>query len=121
MERTRVGAFADAFLWLRCGARRHEHARTRHSADNRVDDILAGKRKGWLEEVGRPYLRTHSMDLIAHALWTAAAAKTASRAGKPLRLRWAVFWGIFPDVFSFAIPAVVRIWWYIKESLPFIS
>ena len=53
------------------------------------------------------------MDIFAHALWTAAAAKIASgKASKPLRLRWAAFWGVFPDVFSFAIPAVVRIWWY---------
>jgi len=53
------------------------------------------------------------MDIIAHALWTTAAGKTArKRFSRPLNLGWAVFWGVFPDLFSFAIPAVVRIWWY---------
>jgi len=29
-----------------------------------------------------------------------------------LRLGRAAFGGTFPDLFSFALPAVVRIWWY---------
>ena len=53
------------------------------------------------------------MDIIAHALWTTAAATTARRRlHRKIHLGWAAFWGVFPDVFSFAIPAVVRIWWY---------
>jgi len=53
------------------------------------------------------------MDIIAHGLWTAAAAKIArDKTREPLRLGWAAFWGVFPDVFSFAVPAVVRLWWY---------
>jgi hypothetical protein len=53
------------------------------------------------------------MDIIAHALWTTAAASTARRkVSRRIQLGWAAFWGVFPDVFSFAIPALVRIWWY---------
>ena len=53
------------------------------------------------------------MDIVAHALWTTAAARTARRKWHAqIHIGWALFWGIFPDVFSFAIPAVVRIWWY---------
>jgi len=57
------------------------------------------------------------MDIVAHALWTTAAATTARRRmGRPLHLGWAVFWGVFPDVFSFAIPATLRIWWYVSGA-----
>jgi len=53
------------------------------------------------------------MDIFAHALWTAAVGLSVRRRlRRPIRLRWLVFWGVFPDVFSFVIPAVVRIWWY---------
>jgi hypothetical protein len=53
------------------------------------------------------------MDILAHALWTGAAATGVRRKWRPpISMKWAVFWGIFPDVFSFAIPALVRIWWY---------
>jgi hypothetical protein len=54
-----------------------------------------------------------AMDVLAHALWTAPAAIAArQRFRHPIHLRWAVFWGVFPDLFSFAVPAVIRIWWY---------
>jgi hypothetical protein len=53
------------------------------------------------------------MDVIAHALWTTAAGTTARwKLRRQIHLGWAAFWGIFPDVFSFAVPAVVRVWWY---------
>lgn len=53
------------------------------------------------------------MDILAHALWTAAAAiPLRQRLRRPIHLGWVVFWGIFPDIISFAIPAVVRVWWY---------
>lgn len=53
------------------------------------------------------------MDVIAHALWTTAAAGAGRRKlHRRIHLGWAAFWGIFPDLFSFTIPAVVRIWWY---------
>ncbi len=53
------------------------------------------------------------MDVLAHALWTAPAAIAArQRSRYPIHLGWAVFWGIFPDLFSFTVPAVLRVWWY---------
>lgn len=45
------------------------------------------------------------MDIIAHSLWTAAVAKAANKKkSKPLNVWLAAFWGIFPDLFAFAIP-----------------
>lgn len=56
------------------------------------------------------------MDIIAHGLWTAAAAKALNRrrasrvANQEPRIKWslnvwlATFWGIFPDLFAFTIP-----------------
>src|ERR1019366_1591586 len=57
------------------------------------------------------------MDIIAHALWTTAAA-TALRQSlqRPVRLGWAAFWGVFPDVVSFSIPAEMRIWWWLTGA-----
>jgi hypothetical protein len=53
------------------------------------------------------------MDILAHALWTTAAAVPArQKLSRPFSLRWAAFWGVFPDLFSFTVPAVLRIWWY---------
>lgn len=53
------------------------------------------------------------MDIVAHALWTTAATiPLRHEFRRPLSLRWTAFWGIFPDLFSFAIPAIIRIWWY---------
>lgn len=57
------------------------------------------------------------MDILAHVLWTAGAAvPLRRRLHQPLSLSWAIFWGVFPDVFSFAIPAAVRIWWYLSGT-----
>jgi hypothetical protein len=45
------------------------------------------------------------MDILAHGLWTAAAAKLADRSGKtrkPVKIGWTALWGVFPDVFAFA-------------------
>ncbi|MGC9602937.1 MAG: metal-dependent hydrolase [Minisyncoccia bacterium] len=45
------------------------------------------------------------MDIIAHGLWTAAATRIANRSKKierPIKIGWATFWGIFPDLFAFA-------------------
>jgi len=53
------------------------------------------------------------MDIFAHALWTAVAAKiVGDKTRKPIRLGWAAFWGVFPDLFTFTVPAVMRVWWY---------
>ncbi|HLV89366.1 MAG TPA: hypothetical protein VKV39_20440 [Candidatus Sulfotelmatobacter sp.] len=57
------------------------------------------------------------MDILAHALWTAGAALLIRRRlRRTLSPSWAVFWGVFPDLFSFAVPAVVRIWWYLSGT-----
>ena len=59
------------------------------------------------------------MDILAHALWTAAAGiPIRRRLHWPLNLGWLIFWSVFPDVFSFAVPAVVRIWWYATGVTP---
>ena len=59
------------------------------------------------------------MDIFAHALWTAAAGVSVRRRFRPpIHLGWLIFWGVFPDVFSFTIPAVVRIWWYATGVTP---
>lgn len=47
------------------------------------------------------------MDILSHGLWTGAASKFANiKIKKPLNIRLAVFWGIFPDLLSFALPFV---------------
>lgn len=47
------------------------------------------------------------MEILAHGLWTAAGAITASRATTArIRTKWAVWWGVFPDVLAFG-PSVV--------------
>ncbi len=51
------------------------------------------------------------MDILAHGLWTGAAARAAnSKTRKPLNVRWAIFWGVFPDLFAFTIPFIGLIW-----------
>ncbi len=52
------------------------------------------------------------MDIIAHGLCTAAAAIVVNRRlRRPVRLGWAVVFGVAPDLVSFTVPAVLRIWW----------
>lgn len=42
------------------------------------------------------------MDVFAHGLWGSAAyAAINKRLKKPLSMRWAAAWSVFPDVFSF--------------------
>ncbi len=50
------------------------------------------------------------MDIFAHGLWTGVLYRAANleRADKKqLRVRWAVFWGVFPDLFAFTIPVAI--------------
>lgn len=48
------------------------------------------------------------MDVLAHTLWAAVAAKganlkLAASGRKPVfNVRWTAFWGVFPDLFAFA-------------------
>lgn len=47
------------------------------------------------------------MDVFAHALWAAAAARAGKEKAAPeIRLRWAAAFGVFPDLFAFALPVV---------------
>lgn len=43
------------------------------------------------------------MDIFAHGLWTGAVAKAINLKIKkqPLSIKWAAFWGVFPDLFAF--------------------
>lgn len=51
------------------------------------------------------------MDIFAHGLWAAAAAKGVNRSqSKRLNVWVAGLWGIFPDLFAFTIPVVWMIW-----------
>lgn len=44
------------------------------------------------------------MDILAHALWALILGKGLSRQLKQrVNLRWITFWGIFPDLFAFAL------------------
>jgi len=50
--------------------------------------------------------RKTRMDIFAHGLWTAAIATGVNRKiARPLRVGWAVFFGVFPDLFAFAPPS----------------
>lgn len=53
------------------------------------------------------------MEIVAHGLWTAAAAIAVKRKTHiPLRTGWTVWWGVFPDVFAFGprIAAGLFLW-----------
>ena len=57
------------------------------------------------------------MDIVAHGLWAAAGTiglRRKARVG--ISLGWAAFWGVFPDLFSFTIPAAIRIWWLLTGT-----
>ncbi len=50
------------------------------------------------------------MDGPSHLFWTWAVFKTIKeRYNKPLNIKLAVFWGIFPDLFAFGIPIILII------------
>jgi hypothetical protein len=51
------------------------------------------------------------MDIFAHGLWTAAAARTANRKlPRPIHIVWAGFAGVAPDLFAFAPALAVGLW-----------
>lgn len=55
------------------------------------------------------------MDILAHTLWANAGArglnKLREKKGKPKIISpgWTGFWGVFPDLFAFAIPLILVI------------
>jgi hypothetical protein len=51
------------------------------------------------------------MDIFAHGMWAGAAAFAANRRLKrPVRLRWAALWGMFPDLAAFTPAFLVASW-----------
>lgn len=47
------------------------------------------------------------MDIFSHGLWAGAVYKAANnKIKKPLQIRQAIFWGIFPDFFAFGLSFV---------------
>jgi len=51
------------------------------------------------------------MDIVAHGLWAAAAATATKRsAAANVRVGWAVWWGVFPDLIAFGPSVAVGIW-----------
>jgi len=54
------------------------------------------------------------MEILAHGLWSAAAAVGGERVVKRrISILWSAFWGIFPDVFAFSL----IIGWYALKVL----
>lgn len=46
------------------------------------------------------------MDFFSHGLWAGVAHKAITRkikTDKPISAKWTVFWGVFPDLFAFAL------------------
>jgi hypothetical protein len=50
------------------------------------------------------------MDFFSHVFWTWAVFKTIEKKiKKPLNLKLAIFWGVFPDLFAFTVPIALII------------
>jgi hypothetical protein len=57
------------------------------------------------------------VDIIAHGISSAAVVVAARRRShKPIRLGWALLFGVVPDLVSFTIPACLRVWWYLTGA-----
>lgn len=59
------------------------------------------------------------MDIVAHGLWTAAAATVAKRSGAHIRIGWAAWWGMFPDVLAFGPMVAIGLWMRLKDGSHF--
>ncbi len=64
------------------------------------------------------------MDIFAHSLWTAAAAKGANKNKKlieknkgPLRAGVTAFWGVAPDLFAFGFPFLASLYFFITGQI----
>jgi hypothetical protein len=59
------------------------------------------------------------MDILAHGLWAAAASKTANRRRtRRIRVGWAAWWGVFPDLFAFTVPTALSVWQQVTGAVP---
>ena len=67
------------------------------------------------------------MEILAHTLWTTAAARKANAVAKKkgklyqLNILWVGFWGIFPDLFAFSLPFFVSFSKVISGQQNFVS
>lgn len=60
------------------------------------------------------------MDVFSHGLWSGAIFKGINlKKKKLLSVKWAIFWGIFPDFFAFASLFVWLFWGMIFGDLSF--
>ncbi|MBI4050587.1 MAG: metal-dependent hydrolase [Candidatus Doudnabacteria bacterium] len=51
------------------------------------------------------------MDVFSHGLWAGAVYKALKlKTRKTFSVKWAVFWGVFPDLFAFAVPLLGLLW-----------
>lgn len=58
------------------------------------------------------------MDVFSHGLWSALAAKGINqKIKKPLNVWLTLFWGVFPDIFAFAIPFIGLVWNVLFEGV----
>ncbi len=58
------------------------------------------------------------MEIVAHGLWAAAAAVTARRSvNAPVRIGWAVWWGVFPDVLAFGPMFAAGLWFRLTGGM----
>lgn len=58
------------------------------------------------------------MDIFSHGLWAGAAAKALQHEVKrPLHFLWAVFFGMFPDLFAFTVPFVWMVARFISGAI----
>ncbi len=59
------------------------------------------------------------MDIIAHGISSAAAVVAGRRkSSQPIRMGWALFFGVLPDLVSFTIPACLRVFWWLSGASP---
>lgn len=65
------------------------------------------------------------MDILAHGIWAAIAAKAANKKlqeqpeKKSVSIGWMAWWGVFPDLFAFTIPFSVLIFNLITGGMSF--
>ena len=58
------------------------------------------------------------MDIFAHGLWATAAARGTNRKiERRIRLGWAAFFGMFPDLFAFTV-SFLTIFWLRMNGVP---
>jgi len=59
------------------------------------------------------------MDILAHGLWAGSAGKVVNiKKKEPLKLKWMVVWGIFPDFFAFAPAFIYMFASFVFPSIP---